>query len=121
MGLSCSQQIMIASRKFFNTQFFPVVEAATKSYIKGDYSEVITELQKLPSDKEMLASLIEKIKGKPAYSNLRKIFKGESVDVLDMKIALSSLYTRCCIEQRDYPEFRCLESEILNKLKELTK
>ena len=121
MNQSCSHQIMQASRKFFNTQYWPIVEAATALYVKGDFNKVLTELQTLPSDKDLLAGLIEKVKGKPVYSNLKKIFKGESVDRLDMKIALSSLYTRCCIEQKDFPEFRCIESELLNKLKELSK
>ena len=119
MSQDCSKQIMLASRRFFNTKHFPLVEAATQSYIKGNYSEALTHLKSLPTDKDLLASLVEKCRNKPVYSNLRKVFNNESVSKVDTEIAISSLITRALIEGKDNSEYRALLPDLHAKLGEL--
>ena len=116
---NCSNKILVASRKYFNTKHFPLVEAATRSYVSGNYSESLAYLSQLPDDKDLLASLVEKCRTKPVYSNLKKIFNNESVSKIDTEIAMSSLITRCLIEARDNSEYRALLPDLHKKLGDL--
>ena len=121
MSKDCSKEIFSAAKKFYNTQHWPIVESASAKYLKGQYPEAIEELKKLPDEKTLLSGLIEKCKGKPVYSNLRKILKNESILKADAEIAISSLVTRCLIEAKDNREYRSLLPDLIKKLQELTK
>lgn len=118
-SLVCSKRIFEAVRKFSNTSHWQTVEQATASYVKGDYTTCEQYLDSLPTDFKLLESLLEKVKGKPAYSTLKKVLRNESVSKEDAEIAVSSLYTRTLIEAKDNKEYRALLPDLLNKLQEL--
>jgi hypothetical protein len=120
MSKEYSKKILEATRRFHGTQYQPVLELASTAYIKHELSTIDGILSALPTDYQLLESLIEKIKGKPAYSTLRKWLLKEEVVREDVEIALSSLYTRILIESKDNPEFRLLKKDILRKITELS-
>lgn len=117
----CSKKIFEATRKFHTTRCWPVVEQASRAYVEGDYKMCVNLLNSLPSDYKLLESLLEKVKGKPAYATLKKVLGNESVSKEDAEIAVSSLITRCLIEAKDNKEYRALLPDLFKKLQELTK
>ena len=121
MQTNCSKRIFEATRKFYTTKYWPVVEQATKEYVKGDYQHCLNLLNTLPQDISLLESLLEKVKGKPVYSTLKKVLRNESVSKEDAEIAVSSLITRTLIESKDNREYRALLPDLIKKLQELTK
>jgi len=114
--MSLANRILYASRDFANTQYAPILECVFDAYRKQDLNVVEKELSQLPTEYELLEALINRIKDKPVYANLKKILNSENVALEDQKIALSSLFTRCIIESKDNPEFRLIERVILEKL-----
>ena len=117
----CSERLLRATKKFFATGYWPVVEKSACAYAKGDYKECSNLLHTLPSDISLLEGLLEKVKGKPVYSTLKKVLRNESVSKEDAEIAVSSLITRTLIESKDNKEYRALLPDLLIKLQELIK
>ena len=117
----CSKKIFEATRKFYTTKYWAVVEQATKEYVKGDYQHCMNLLNTLPKDISLLETLLEKNKNKPVYSTLKKVLRNESVSKEDAEIAVSSLITRTLIESKDNKEYRALLPDLIKKLQELTK
>lgn len=117
----CSKKIFEATRKFHTTRYWPVVEQASRAYVEGDYQTCVNLLNSLPSDYKLLESLLEKVKGKPAYATLKKVLGNESVLKEDAEIAISSLITRTLIESKDNKEYRALLPDLIKKLQEILK
>ena len=109
------------TKKFSGTSYDSLVNEARKAYLANDYKLIDEIYLKLPDNKALLAKLIEKNKDKPVYSNLKKIFKGESVLKEDKIIAISSLITRTSIEAKESKEFNLLIPDLLLKLNEIVK
>lgn len=114
--MNISNKVLWVTRGFSNTQYAPILEKALIEFRKNLLDTTEKYLSQLPTEYELLENLIDRIKDKPVYANLKKIFNSESVSIADQKIALSSLFTRCIIESKDNPEFRLIERIILEKL-----
>jgi len=116
MNTNYSAKLLTMTRQFHGTGYQTLVEQASKAYIAGDY-KLIDEIEKqLPTEYQLLETLVEKLKKKSVYSNLKKIIKGESVDKAQHAIALSSLLTHCLIEMKDKLEYKVLAKSLYNKL-----
>jgi len=113
---SIANKILYATRDFSETQYAPVLEKALIEFRRNNFDATEKYLSQLPTEYELLENLIDRVKDKPVYANLKKILNAESVSIADQKIALSSLFTRCIIESKDNPEFRLIEKIILEKL-----
>ena len=95
-----SRKLLEYSRKFSSTKYSETLNELYDCYLRDDWKRFELVEKKFPSDVQLLENLIEKLKGKSVYSNLRKIFKNESVNVIDMKVTLSSLITHLLLEEK---------------------
>ena len=68
-----SQQLLEASKKFTGTKYQSEVEKASKAYLTENYTLMSSILSKLPTEPQLLASLLEKLKGKSVEKGIRKI------------------------------------------------
>ena len=66
-----------------------------------------------------LTNLVEKLKGKSVYNNLREIALGKCKDKVQETIGISSLLTHCLIECRTDPSYKPLVTTLFEKLSEL--
>lgn len=107
------------SKKFLNTKYEKQVKEAREAYLMDDFAKFDEITNKLPTEKELLENLVERLKGKSVYSNLKRVLSGKNVSVLEAKICLTSLLVHTYIEQKVNPEYKLLESIIENKLNKL--
>jgi len=66
-----------------------------------------------------LVALVEKLKGKSVYSNLKKISEGKCEDKLQEIIGVSSLLTHSLIEMKTHKKYKILSSNLVEKIAEL--
>ena len=111
-----SKNLMEASNKFKNTKYEASIKEASQAYLNEDYNLMETILSKLPTEPILLASLLEKLKGKSVESGIKKALKESNTSSLDQAIATSSLNTHCLIEMRENKEYKILLPDILTKL-----
>ena len=116
MDINYSAKLLTITRRFHGTVYQPLVEQASEAYVAGNYKMIDEIEKKLPTEYQMLETLVEKLKKKSVYANLRKIIKGESVDKAQHAIALSSLLTHCLIEMKDKLEYKVLAKSLSDKL-----
>jgi len=65
---------------------------------------------------KQLIQLVEKLKGKSCYDNLKNISKGTSKDKIQEAIGISSLLTHSIIELKEDPDYKILTSNLFEKL-----
>jgi len=110
-------RLFIAERYFKGTKYQPAVDLARYSYeFLHDNNNCIEALNNLPTEKQLLAELILKLKGKSVYRTLRKIQEGKLENNLITLKGLSSLFTHTIIECEKNPEFKLLIPTILNEI-----
>ena len=116
-----SNKILELVRRFTDTKDEKLVTEACKAYVDGDYLKVEEIYTKLCPEFQLLESLIEKLKGKSVHTNLKKIFgrSKHNVSEIDQKIALSSLFTHCCIESKTDTRYIEIGRKVLDKLNQL--
>ena len=117
MDLFCKLQR--AEKYFVKEKFKLIVSSARELFEKGLFDSCAVNLDKLPSDEEVLSSLVKKLKGKSVYKTLKRLQENKmGNDVVTAK-CLSSLLTHVIIEcEHGNNEFALLIPGILEKLSE---
>jgi hypothetical protein len=115
-----SQQLLEASKKFHGTKYEVEIEKASSAYLAENYKLMETILNKLPTEPVLLASLLEKLKGKSIEKGLKKALDESKATTLDQGIAVSSLITHTFIEMKTNPEYKLLLPNLYNRLKDFT-
>jgi len=111
-----SNKLLEIVHYFKDTRYSPLVEEASNAYLKEDWKKLKELFERLPNDYVLLETLVEKLKGKSVYTNLKKILTGEKMVEEDRAIAVSSLLTHTLIEARTNPEYKMLLSNLYDKL-----
>jgi hypothetical protein len=113
------QKLNEAELYFGNTKYKKIVREASRQFHKGEMGLCLVHLGRLPSDGELLAELVNKLKGKSVYKTLERSKKVND-KFTDMK-GLSSLFTHCIIEcQQGHLEYQKLIPLLLDKLNDLS-
>jgi len=109
------RELQRAEMFFSNTQYSHIVQEASRFFQRGETRRCEGQLGRLPSDKELLARLMEKLKGKSVYKTMERVGKKKS-DLLTLK-GLSSLLTHTVIEcEQGHLEYRRLIPMLLEKI-----
>jgi len=107
--------------KFYtDTQYAYLVPAVEACVDAGQYVEAEKLLNRFPTKKELLDSLVEKLKGKSVYRTLKKLSENEVEDSSTMLKGLSSLLTHITIEvEKGNKEYRALYPLIYERIGKL--
>jgi len=108
------------ARKYFTRkEYAAIVERARELFERGVFDLCEKELEKLPSNADLLEKLISKLQDKRIYKTLRKIEEGK-VQTISMAKGLSSLLTHVIIEvEHGNHEYKILIPNIYEKLNEI--
>lgn len=90
--------IYAKSKMFEGTTYQTIVDTAMSYWNSGMTELAITELKKLPTTEELLDKLIEKLKGKSVYNNLKRLQRGVVTNRYSKLKIMSSLLTHIAIE-----------------------
>jgi len=111
------RQIEAASVYFDGTKYDKILEAARRAADEGKLKGAQAILGTLPTDDQLLAQLVEKLKGKSVATTLERIRKREVTEGFTAMKGLSSLMTHVLIEcEKGATEFRKLIPVILESL-----
>ena len=111
------RQLDAARIYFEGTKYGKILEAAQKAVEANQLKSAQTILKTLPSDDELLAQLVEKLKGKSVATTLERIRTGKVKEGFTAMKGLSSLLTHVLIEcEKGATEFRKLIPVILESL-----
>ena len=111
------RQIEAASVYFDGTKYDKILEAARRAADEGKLKGAQAILGTLPTDDQLLAQLVEKLKGKSVATTLERIRKREVTEGFTAMKGLSSLLTHVLIEcEKGATEFRKLIPVILESL-----
>jgi len=98
-----------------------LVEKAIELHSEEKIEECEAILSSLPTEEVMMEELIEKLKGKSVYRNLKRITSGGEIDKHDLMKGLHSLATHIIIEiQHGAVEYRLLYDSVMKKLTDLS-
>ena len=110
-----SLRLTEASKKFSKTKFNKEINKATLAFLSENYDEMNKIIDGLPTEPELLESLLEKLKGKSIEKGIRKALKETSTPIEKGK-ALLSLMTHILIECVNNNEYKCLLPDIYKRL-----
>ena len=111
-----SQQLLEPSKKFTGTKYQSEVEKASKAYLTENYTLMSSILSKLPTEPQLLASLLEKLKGKSVEKGIRKALNESKATTLDQGIATASLLVHILIECKTDSTYRLLLADTYKRL-----
>jgi len=113
-------QLMIAERYFTGTKYGEMVRSASAHLAAKDFAACKKELDKLPTQEQLLERLVKKLEGKSVERNLKKITKGQIQNKCTILKVLTSLLTHTVIEvEQGAKEYRYLFPLFLNKINEV--
>jgi len=122
MNLTLLEKLRKARRFFRSSEYLSILVKAEEYYLKGQEAKVFEELTKLPSEKELLDKLINKLKFKPVYKTLKKIARGEVLLVGQELKGWFSLGAHIAIEmEKGRAEYGLLLPLVYNKIGQLLK
>jgi len=109
-------KLLEAQQSFEGTQYDAIVTEASHLYSDGKLSACIEKLGELPTENQLLHSLMEKLKGKSVHTTLRRLAKGHGVGTVTEAVAITSLLTHVLLEiKAGNWEYRKLAISILEK------
>jgi hypothetical protein len=114
-----AQKLYKARMVFEGSKYEPVVEELTYAYSTNDSIAFDELLEKLPTNIQMLDSILEKVKHKSVFTTLKKTVAESVDDNAEKLIGVSSLMTRVAIECKENKEFRALLPDLYNKMGDL--
>ena len=104
---------------FTNTKYSNAVREADRYFQRGEIGLCLANLGRLPSAKELLAELVEKLKGKSVHKTLERAKRNGSKGLVELK-ALSSLMTHAAIEcEQGRLEYRLLIPLLLERINDV--
>ena len=113
-------KLAIAEKYFKKSKYSKMVEKAIYAYNEGTFVACETYLNQLPTEKDLLKALLEKLKGKSVYRTLKKIQENKlQTNFTELK-GLTSLLTHVLIECEKSSEYRFLIPSLLDKINEVT-
>lgn len=80
------------------------------------YGDIENRLNRLPTRKQLMEQLLEKLKKKSAYKNLKKVAEGTTKTDFEILKGLFSFGTHVCIECGSNKEYRILLPNIYEKI-----
>lgn len=103
-----------------NERHTKTVIEAKKFYKVGKMNECAALLAKLPTEQQMLEELVERLKGKSVYTNIKKLTEGKVTNKYSALKTYSSLLTHTAIEcELGREEYKLLFETILQKIYKL--
>ena len=109
-------KLLTAEKYFKGTKYSKIVARANRAWDYDGLVECEKELNKLPTEKDLMKALLEKLKGKSVYRTLKKIQENKQLTSFTELKGLSSLLTHVIIECEKSPEYRLLVPSILSEL-----
>lgn len=116
--LELLEKITKAEKYFGDTKYSSIIQTCSNLFNSGKLSLCEKELEKLPTEDQLLDEIVLKLKGKSIYSTIEKIEKGEK-DIFVILKGLSSLLTHCIIECKHNKEYLILVPVIVSKINEV--
>jgi len=105
--------------KYF-TKKAGIVNLARELFERGQFDLCEKELERLPTDAELLEKLVEKLKGKSVHKTLKQMQEGRVENNLLTAKGLSSLLTHILIEcEHGNNEYKILIPNVIEKLNEI--
>ena len=115
-----SQKLVELRRQFDGTKYNSLLVEYCDAYISNNAKKMDIVLKKFPTEIQLLESLVEKLRGKSVFSNLKKIIRGESIDNVNHAVGISSLMTHVLIEiKQGNKEYKILLPDLYSKLGKL--
>jgi len=117
------RKIAQAEIDFRGSRYEQIVNEAVWLYLEGKRTLAEAKLNLLPSGKDLLERLLEKLKGKSVYTTLKKVSEGKAKNDWVQAKGLFSLGTHICIEcEKGGLEYKRLLREVYEKItKELSR
>ena len=114
-----SNEVLRLVRSFVGTKYDSLVDEAVDAYNASDEARLNEVVAKIPTDIQLMDMMLEKIKDKSVFKNLKKTLGDKTQNVNDAVIGVSSLITHVVIECKENREFRALLPDLYNKRGEL--
>ena len=111
-----AQKLYEACRKFEGSSYESEIRELTNAYSCQHSSEFDRIYEKLPTDIQLLDTILEKVKSKKVFSTLKKTVLETVEDKTESLIGLSSLMTHVAIECKENREYRALLPDLHAKL-----
>ena len=111
-----SNKILELSRRDVKDNEKALVAEAMEYYVQGEYEKIDEVLTKLDTDYQLLNALVEKLKGKSVYTNLKKLIEGKDQSIEQQIISIGSLISHTAIEMKEHKEYKKLLPDLYRKL-----
>jgi hypothetical protein len=109
-------KLLEAQQTFGDTRYDAVVTEASQLYSAGKLSTCLGKLEELPTEVQLLQSLMEKLKGKSVHTTLKRLAGGHGVGTVTEAVAITSLLTHALLEiKAGNWEYRKLAISILER------
>jgi len=109
-------RLLEAEQAFKGTQYDGIVTEASQLYAAGKLSACLEKLDELPTEAQLLQSLMEKLKGKSVHTTLRRLAKGNGTGTVTEAVAVTSLLTHALLEiKHGHWEYKKLAISILER------
>jgi len=100
-------------RLYKDTDKIGLLAEAEKLLFDGKEQEAETLLKQLPTKDQLLANLLETLKGKSVADTLKKVLNGKCKNLYEGLKGMASLMTHLCIElEKGRMEYRDLLEEV---------
>ena len=116
MTKNYSKIVLDLNRRYAGTSHMKVVENAMAAYVADDYKKLDEIIAGLPNDLVLLEKLVNKLKGKSVYTNLKKLLERKETSVEQELISTASLIVHAGIEMKENKEYKCLMPDLYKKL-----
>ena len=116
MTKNYNKVILELNRRYAGTTHMDLVEKAAAAYLLDDYKALDKIIAKLPNDLALFETLVNKLKGKSVYTNLRKLLEKKEISVEQELISTASLIVHTGIEIKENKEYKCLLPDLYKKL-----
>jgi hypothetical protein len=113
-------RLLIAEKYFLNTKYDHIVLEASRLYNINSIRTCDEVLNKLPTEKDLLKALLEKLKGKSVFKTLKKIQESKQLTSFTELKGLTSLLTHILIECEKKSEYKLLVPSILQEINKVT-
>ena len=113
-------KLLVAEKYFTDTKYSKIVLNAIRLYNIRSFRTCDEMLNKLPTEKDLLKALLEKLKGKSVFKTLKKIQESKQLTSFTELKGLTSLLTHILIECEKSSEYKMLVPSILQEINKVT-
>ncbi len=120
MNQELFSKLVRAEQYMLESQYRPHVYRARMLFEEANFEECSRILDSLPTEKQLLDSLVEKLQGKSVHKTLVKIAKNECKSKFELLKGLYSLSTHVIIEaEQGRREYLLLLPQLYSKIGEV--